>query len=180
MRAVLVVCPQERDFREIRDAGLAETFRVETAGSDLDVHDDEFDPELFVAEHASRPVDGAVGTKDRSALLAALIAERRRLPGPTPRALLACQHKPTSRRLQVEAAPEAVPRFALVPNGAPFPTPFFVKPVVGRLSENARRIDSLGQLDELVEDGVPLRYARIAALAGLEADAVHGFLAEEL
>src|SRR2546430_1644696 len=116
MRAVLVVCPQERDFREIRAAGLGEAFRLETAGSDLDAHHAEFDPRRFVAEHAARPVDGVVGTKDRSALLAALIAERRNLPGPTPRALLACQHKPTSRRLQAEAAPEAVPRFALLPN----------------------------------------------------------------
>jgi ATP-grasp domain len=183
MRAVLVVCPQERDLREIRAAGLAEQFGIATAGSDLDAHDDAFDPELFVADHAARPVDGVVGTKDRSALLAALIAERRRLPGPTPQALLACQHKPTSRRLQADAAPEAVPRFALVPNGPagpPFATPFFVKPVVGRLSENARRIDSLGQLDDLAEDSYPPRYGRIAALAGLPVDAVHGFLAEEL
>jgi hypothetical protein len=183
MRAVLVVCPQERDLREIHAAGLAEQFSIATAGSDLDAHDDAFDPELFVAEHAGRPVDGVVGTKDRSALLAALIAERRQLPGPTPQALLACQHKPTSRRLQAEAVPEAVPHFALVPNGPagpPFPTPFFVKPVVGRLLENARRIDSPGQLDALAEDSYPPRYARIAALAGLPVDAVHGFLAEEL
>jgi biotin carboxylase len=183
MRAVLVVCPQARDLREIRAAGLAEQFGIATAGSDLDAHYDAFDPEQFVTEHAARAVDGVVGTKDRSALLAALIAERRRLPGPTPQALLACQHKPTSRRLQRQAAPEAVPGFALVPNpptALPFGTPFFVKPVVGRLSENARRIDSLRQLDELVEDGYPPRYARIAALAGLPVGAAHGFLAEEL
>src|SRR5207248_9258406 len=57
---------------------------------------------------------------------------------------------------------------------------FFVKPVVGRLSENARRIDSLACLNELVEDGYPPRYARVAALAGLLEKDVHGFLAEEL
>ena len=86
----------------------------------------------------------------------------------------ACQHKPTSRALQREAAPEFVPRFALLNGSAPppgFATPFFVKPVVGRLSENARRINSLAALAELAEDGYPPRYARIAALAGLpEAD----------
>ena len=42
------------------------------------------------------------------------------------------------------------------------------------------RIDSLAQLDELVEDGYPPRYARIAVLAGLPERDVHGFLAEEL
>src|SRR5436309_462919 len=102
MRDVLVVCPQERDFREIRAAGLDKTFCVRYAGADLDSSIDPFDPALFVDEYATLPVDGVVGTKDRSALLASLIAERRGLPGPTPRALLACQHKPTSRRLQFE------------------------------------------------------------------------------
>jgi hypothetical protein len=183
LRQVLLVCPQERDFREIASAGLEADFEILTAGSDLDAHDDAFDPERFVAEQSARAVDGAVGTKDRSALLAALVAERAGLGGPTPRALLACQHKPTSRALQREAAPESVPRFALL-NGSASPPglamPFFVKPVVGRLSENARRINSLAALAELAEDGYPPRYARIAALAGLPEQDAHGFLAEEL
>jgi hypothetical protein len=183
LRQVLLVCPQERDLREIRAAGLASDFDVLTAGSDLDDHDEAFDPIRFVLEQSTRPVDGVVGTKDRSALLAALIAERAGLGGPKPSSLLACQHKPTSRAVQRLAAPESVPLFELL-NGArrqpAFPAPFFVKPVVGRLSENARRIDSLAQLEALHEDGYPPRYAHIAVLAGLrEADA-HGFLAEEL
>jgi hypothetical protein len=183
LRQVLLVCPQQRDLREIRAAGLASDFRVLGAGSDLDERDDAFDPATFVAFHGKRQVDGVVGTKDRSALLAALIAERAHLAGPSPRALLACQHKPTSRAIQRQAAPDAVPRFALVRGAAAWPTfgtPFFVKPVVGRLSENAFRVESWRRLAELAEDGYPERYARIAVLAGLaEADA-HGFLAEEL
>lgn len=183
MRQVLLVCPQQRDFREIRAAGLASEFRVLSAGSDLDAHDDAFDPGRFVAEQSARRVDGVVGTKDRSALLASLIAERAGLSGPTPRALLACQHKPTSRAIQRRAVPDAVPRFALVRGEATwpgFPTPFFVKPVVGRLSENAFRVDSYARLAELAEDGYPPRYARIAALAGMPEAHAHGFLAEEL
>jgi hypothetical protein len=182
LRQVLLVCPQERDLREIRAAGLASQFDVLTAGSDLDDHDDAFEAARFVEEQSTRAVDGVVGTKDRSALLAAVIADRAELGGPTPGALLACQHKPTSRRLQRQAAPEAVPRFRLLTAGAPppFPTPFFVKPVVGRLSENARRIDSPAQLNFLDEDDYPPRYARVAALAGLPVAEAHGFLAEEL
>ncbi len=182
VRDVLLVCPQERDLREIRAAGLARDFRIHLAGSDLDEDDGSFDAERFVAEHAALPVDGVVGTKDRAALLASLIAERCGLPGPTPRSLVACQHKPTSRELQRLAAPEVVPRFAVLDEAAPppFDPPFFVKPVVGRLSENARRIDSAVDLDALADDDYPPRYAAIAALAGLPPASVHGFLAEEL
>ena len=185
MRDLLVVCPQARDLREIHTAGLSESYTVRFAGSDLDDADESFDPERFVAALSARPVDGVVGTKDRSALLASLLAERLGLPGPTPQALLACQHKPTSRRLQRLAAPEAVPRFAHVRRGEPaqalpLSPPVFVKPVVGRLSENARRLASAAELAALEEDGYPLRYARIAALAGLPESAAHGFLVEEL
>lgn len=183
MRQVLLVCPQERDFREIRAAGLASDFRIVSAGSDLDEHDDAFDPWRFVAEQSRRSVDGVVGTKDRSALLASLIARGARLAGPSPRALLACQHKPTSRAIQRSVVPDAVPRFALVGGAGAWPTfrtPLFIKPVVGRLSENAFRVDSYRRLAELVEDGYPDRYARIAVLAGLEEADAHGFLAEEL
>jgi hypothetical protein len=183
MRDVLVVCPQERDLREIRAAGLDRSFRVRYAGADLDAADDPFDPASFVARCAAEPVEGVVGSKDRSALLASLVAERRGLPGPRPQALLACQHKPTSRLLQREAAPEAVPEFALLDGWQgrpPFPFPFFVKPVVGRLSENARRVDHPAQLAVLREDGYPQRYAAIARLAGLDPRQARGFLAEEL
>ncbi len=182
MRDVLVVCPQERDLREIRAAGLEESYRVRYAGTDLDALES-FDPVGFLDELATAPADGVVATKDRSALLASLLAERRGLPGPRPQALLACQHKPTSRVLQRGSVPEAVPAFAVLDAQAPrrpFAPPFFVKPVVGRLSENARRIDDPAELAELREDGYPPRYAAIAELAGLPVDAVHGFLAEEL
>ena len=183
MPEVVVLCPQNRDLHEIRAAGLEESFGVSCAGADLDAIDQPFDPALFVAEQSAFPWDGVVGTKDRSALLAAVIAERLGLSGPSPRALLNCQHKPTSRLLQRRAVPAAVPGFALLDGSAeamPFPPPFFVKPVVGRLSENARRVETLDELRALREDGYPERYSAIAELVGLPPADVHGFLAEEL
>ncbi len=183
MREVVVVCPQERDLHEIRTAGLEQSFGVSYAGPDLDAVDQSFDAVRFVEEYASIPWDGVVGTKDRSALLAALIAERRELAGPSPSALLNCQHKPTSRLLQRDVVPEAVPSFAYLDgrcDEVPFSPPFFVKPAVGRLSENARRVDDLAELRAMREDGYPDRYAPIAELAGLAPASVHGFLAEEL
>src|SRR3990172_12758353 len=167
MQDILVVCPQERDLQAIRAAGLDLRYRVHCAGTDLDAVD-LFDPQAFIEGCDAIPADGVVGTKDRSVLLAALIAERRGLPGPRPRALTACQFKPISRALQRATVPDATPRFALLDGRPPFGPPFFVKPVVGRLSQNARRIDDPADIVGLREiDTYTSGYARIAAIAGL-------------
>jgi ATP-grasp domain len=180
MADILVLCPQERDLNAIRAAGLEERYRIRFAGSDLDQLE-WFDPEAFLAECEEIPADAVVGTKDQSALLAALLAERRGLAGPSPEALVRLQHKPTARSFQQLAAPEATPRFAVLDGRVMFDVPFFVKPVVGRLSQNAFRIDDPRELLDLHEiDRYTTRYAEIAALAGADPADAHGFLAEEL
>ena len=178
---VLVVCPHERDRRAVQAAGLDSRCGVRFAGPDLDTID-RVDAASLLAELEAIPADAVVASKDRSALLAAVLAERRGLPGPAPAAVVRCQHKPSSRRLQQTAVPEATPRFAEL-DGAPppFPPPFFVKPVVGRLSQNARRVDSLSALAAIPpEPGYGEGWADIAALAGFPARAAHGYIAEEL
>jgi ATP-grasp domain len=180
MRDILVLCPQERDLNAIDAAGLGRRYRIDYAGSDLDQLD-VFDPQAFLAECERTPAEAVLGTKDQSALLAALLAERRSLPGPRPEALIACQHKPTSRLVQRETAPESTPAFAVLDGRPPFDYPFFLKPVVGRLSQNTHRIDGPHDLVGLHEiDRYTTRYAEIAALAGLDPADVHGFLVEEL
>jgi len=180
MRSILVLCPQERDRKAVKAAGLDSRYRIQFVGEDLD-RVQGFDPVAFLADAEGIEADGVVATKDQSALLAALLAERRGLPGPSPAALLACQHKPTSREFQRAVAPESTPRAALVGGPLPFEPPFFVKPVVGRLSEGATRIERLEDLPALAsQDGYADRYAAIAALAGADAASLHGFLAEEL
>jgi biotin carboxylase len=176
---LLLVCPQERDFALVGSAGLEQRYRIRAVGGDLD--SGEVDPAEVLEEASGVPADGTVGTKDRSALLAAVVAERRGLPGPTPQALFACQHKPTSRELQRRVVPEVTPRFELL-NGAPtFRPPFFVKPVVGRLSQLARRIDDLAELAELPSHDPYLDgYARLAELARLPTDELRGYVAEAL
>jgi ATP-grasp domain len=178
---VLVVCPQERDRRAIRAAGLDARYSVRFAGPDLDGVDRP-DTTALLSELEAIPADAVVASKDRSALLASVLAERRGLPGPAPAAIVRCQHKPSSRRLQQSAVPEATPRFAALDGEPPpFPPPFFVKPVVGRLSENARRVDSLSELAELpAEHGYGDGWAEIAVLAGFPARAARGYIAEEL
>jgi ATP-grasp domain len=172
VREILVVCPQARDARLAR----SERYRVRLAGPDLDVVD--ADPRELLEELAELPADGVVGTKDRSALLAAQLAVRRGLPGPSPDAIVSCQHKPTSRAIQQGVAPSSTPVFALRDGVPPFPPPWWAKPVVGRLSQEARRVDTEAELAGLVEDSAYRQ--RYADLAGLQQDAVTGFLVEEL
>jgi hypothetical protein len=180
MKDILVLSPQERDLKAIRAAGLEDRYGVHLVGSDLDAPGAP-PPAALLEEAEAVPADGIVGTKDASALLAAILAERRGLSGPRPEALLAVQHKHTARSVEQKAAPEATPRFAIVGSEPPFPFPFFVKPVVGRLSQNAFRIDAEDDLRRLPEPGPDvLRYAEIAELAGGDPAAVVGFLAEEL
>jgi hypothetical protein len=180
MRDILVLCPQERDIVAIRAAGLERRFRVHYEGSDLDQLE-EFDPGAFLDACESIPADGVIGTKDLSALLAAILAERRGLPGPSPQSLLALQHKPTSREVQRLVAPESTPKFCVLNGSTPCEPPFFAKPVVGRLSQNAYRIDDLADLSRLHEaDRYTARYAEIASLAGGDPGRVHGFIGEEL
>ena len=181
---VVVVGPQERDRSLIRAAGLEERYRVRYVGPDLDAVAD-FDPRAFLEEWSAIRADGILGTKDRSALLAALLADRVALPGPTPAALVNCQHKARSRAVHAEVAPAATPCFTVVRSagdGPPAcPPPWFAKPIVGRLSQGARRVDDPGEFAELADPtGYADAYARIAELAGVAPASVRGFLVEEL
>ena len=183
-RDLIVVCPQERDRTLVTAAGLDKRYRIRYAGSDLDTAS-AFDPRAFLSEWSAKRPDGVVATKDRSALLASLLAERLGLPGPKPDALLNCQHKERSRLLQRTVAPEATPQFTVVRGEHDSPPacrpPWFAKPIVGRLSQGARRVDLPADFAGLTDPtGYAAAYARIAELAGLPASAVDGFLVEEL
>ncbi len=180
-RDVLVLCPQQRDLDVIRASGLEGRYRVRYVGADLD-SGDPFDAPAFLASCAELPADAVLATKDRSALLAALVAARLALAGPTPEAVIRCQHKPTARALQREVIPEATTRFAVLDEGTPpFPPPFFVKPVVGRLSQHARRVENrAGLLGIPATDDYARGWGEIAALAGFPPKEAHGYIVEEL
>ena len=170
---LLIVAPQARDLAAIERLGLRERYAIDFAGDDLDAG---AAPDLdALARTWEGRIDGVVGTKDRSALVTALLAQRLGLPGPSPEAMLACQLKDRSRQLQRRIVAEATPQAWPLRDGPPpFPPPFFVKPVVGRLSLGARRVDTL---EELAALEAPAYVHEYAELAGVDAD---GFLAEEL
>jgi biotin carboxylase len=179
MRTVLVLCPQDRDRKAVTAAGLDSRYHVVYAGEDLDRTPD-FNAAAFLAEWEGAEADGIVATKDQSALLAAILTARLGLPGPSPRAVLACQHKPTSRAIQRSVAPESTPRSALLGTGEEPPRPYFVKPAVGRLSQGARRVDAHSDVPARTADPYAVRHAEIASHSGVALHDPHALVAEEL
>ncbi|MBD0329114.1 MAG: ATP-grasp domain-containing protein [Thermoleophilia bacterium] len=179
MRDVLVVGPQTRDRMLVAAAGLDRRYRIRYAGPDLDAVE-RFDAQALLDESLAGPADGVVGTKDRAALLAAVVAARRGLTGPAPDAVVTVQHKPVARERMRAVVPGATPRF-FVPHGGPppFPPPYFAKPAVGRLSQGAQLVHDLGALGRAPEsyaDG----WAALAALAGVDLPpGFRGWIAEE-
>lgn len=116
-----------------------------------------FDLQRFAARQARRGRRlgwaGVVSHHEQfGALAAALVAEKMRLPGTAPEAILAAQHKLHARKVLERVAPEANLRFApleacyggAIPPGLEYPT--FVKPVKAAFSVLARQVDSQAQL----------------------------------
>lgn len=125
-------------------------------GSYAPEHPEQLDVLAFIDETAQRyegvGLDGVIGTHDYpGSILAAIIAARLGLPGPSPQALLRAQHKLHSRHIQAAVCPQVVPQFfAIDPerptvDGVRFP--FFIRPVKSVMSMLACQIDSPYALD---------------------------------
>jgi hypothetical protein len=156
----------------------------------------DFDPLGFVEASAGGSlgrVDGVFSSSDYpGATVAAAMATRLGLPGPRPERVIEASHKYYSRLAQRRAAPEAVPRFALVdardPRPPEIPFPLFVKPVKGAFSVLARRIESFEALraflaapavTEFTGGYMAIFNQLVAGLTGYPIDG-HYFIAEEL
>jgi hypothetical protein len=118
-----------------------------------------FDLEAFAARQAKRAKQrGWVGVVSHheqfGALAAALVAEQAGLPGTTPEAVIACQHKLHARRVLGHVCPEANLRFSEleaqyggpIPGGLAYPS--YVKPVKAAFSVLARPVRHERELHE--------------------------------
>ena len=116
-----------------------------------------FDLRRFAAAQARRGARngwaGVVSNHEQfGALAAALVAERLGLPGATPEAVLAAQHKLHARRVLAQVAPEANLAFTEldacyggdIPEGLHYPA--FMKPVKAAFSVLARAVRSRAEL----------------------------------
>jgi biotin carboxylase len=183
MADVALLCPQRRD----RDAVASLTGRrgeVAFVGDDLESAPS-VDIDALVSECAAHEPRAVVATKDRSALLAAIVNARLGLGGPSPAAVISCQHKLRSRQIQQRVVPDATPAFMPVDDPEALAYPCFVKPVVGRLSDSAVLAREPADVARL-EPGraYALAYERLALQAGLEPalapGSCAGFMAEEV
>jgi biotin carboxylase len=168
-QTILVICPTHRDHRELpllSPPGISYLFHdyASTSLEDLICQVDgaeglAADPlveiDAILAKVAGVKLAAVISTDDYpGSALAAVIAERLGLPGPSPEVTLVCQHKYLARAAQAQLAPEAVPPFSLIDVGASLPDdlhfPLFVKPVKSFFSIGAERVDCAAELAALL------------------------------
>lgn len=103
-------------------------------------------------------IDGVISNNEHfGALIAAVVAQRLGLPGADPAVIIAAQHKYYARCLQSRIVPDAVPHYQVLPytrdaiRAPKLGFPCFVKPVKATYSVLARRVESLAQLQTLLD-----------------------------
>lgn len=148
------------DEAELPAIVAADHARVRTFGSDASEHPEAFDADAFIeaaiAIIREEKLAGVFATDDYpGSIVAAAIAHELGLPGPSPRAVLTCQHKYYSRLAQQRAVPEAVPAFSLVdPDDveslAAIEFPVFVKPVKSFFSLHAQVVRNRDELEAMI------------------------------
>jgi len=159
---ICLVCPTMWDEAELPGAAARAGIRVRPFGTDVSEDPASFDAAAFIASAArvirEEHLDGVMASDDYpGSIVAAALAHELGLPGPSPGAVLRCQHKYYSRLAQRECVPEAVPDFALVDPAAPEATagalgyPVFVKPVKSFFSLHAGLVRDADQLRGAVE-----------------------------
>jgi biotin carboxylase len=136
MQRILIPSPTKRDLLNLADPRLHARF------------------DLVFEEQPG--IDGVFGSSDSTAALAVVVADRLGLPGPGYDAFMRCHDKLVCRQISAQAVPEATPAFVEVNahhpgQRPPLPYPFFLKPVLGHLSQHAYRIDSRADLDAALD-----------------------------
>lgn len=143
---------------------LRDRYRVIRYGPDAEVDPASFDALAFVEQAVSDlarlGVDAVTSSSDYpGCLVAAMVAERLGLPGPTPTSVLRASHKLYARQSMARSVPEANPPFSLVTSsedsthlGATLPFPIFVKPVKSWFSQQAKIVHNASELEAMLAD----------------------------
>lgn len=199
-RRVLIVFPTAWDARQLERCRGAWEERYELIYAEPTDEDCAWD--LDIVDYIERTVEtfggtihGVISSSDYpGATVAGAVATRLGLPGSPPAAVIRASHKYYSRLAQREAAPDAVPDFALVNPFAPVQTdppigfPCFIKPVKGAFSVMSGRLYSREDLEafllrpavhEFMHDYVGIFNQLVRRLTPFDVDGSH-FLVETL
>lgn len=165
-KRILVLFPKDWDRVEIGQARYRASYEFVFEGFDLFRFPENarlltFDVRRYIDRLVRRyrgRIDGVISNNEHfGALIAAALAQRLGLPGTDPAVIIAAQHKYYARCLQTRIVPDAVPLHEVLPytrNAVSAPRigfPCFVKPVKATYSVLARRVDSLAQLQALLD-----------------------------
>ncbi len=162
MKNIVIICPTIRDRREIErlsredQYGHNYIFYGKNPREDLSAFDPGIFIEKFLDDFKDVPIDGIIGTHDYpSSMVASILSEKLKIPGPGILPNLICQHKYYSRIYQERVVPDAVPEFFLIDpsdrkyDGPPY-FPVFIKPVKSFFSIFASRIDDRQQYNDFM------------------------------
>lgn len=200
--SVLVVCATHRDRRELARVGVAgECIFHDYASLELEqiagtpthvaraIRDPDVEIERLVELARAKGVRGVFSTDDYpGTALAAIVAAKLGLRGPTPRAALNAQHKYCARVVGRRVIREATPDFQLSSGELPAlleTGPVFVKPCKSFFSVGARKVLAPAEWDDAAKVALlPTAFFDIfdrlcREYAGIETSARH-FLVERL
>jgi len=162
---IALICPTMWDEAELPRIIGRGNFQIRPYGADVSEHPEDFDAlgfiEEAVAEFRTSRIDGVMASDDYpGSIVAAAIASRLDLPGPSPETILLCQHKYYSRIAQRVTSPEVVPSFAVLRIDGSVAAgrltfPAFVKPVKSFFSVLAQRVENAEELIHLVARAQP-------------------------
>ena len=162
MKNIVIICPTIRDHREIDKISTDDRYRHNYIfyGKNPRENLSAFDPEGFIKKFQDDfkdiSIDGIIGTHDYpGSIVASILSEKLKTPGPPILPNLICQHKYYSRIYQEKVVPDAIPEFFLIDaldkkyDGPPY-YPVFIKPVKSFFSIFAARIDNKQQYNEFI------------------------------
>lgn len=171
-KKILIVLPLDLDKKAIKQPSLAKKYDFilyENPNLNLESslkkqgRPTSIDLQQIACELTQRypDIDGVVSSRDYIGnILATLIANKLKLPGPSLSSILCFQHKYLARQLEQKVVPDCTPKFtAFDPNGTlpQLPYPCFIKPSKSNFSMFARRINSEDELKKYVATLTPLQ-----------------------
>ena len=161
-KTILVLFPNEWDYLEFGSSRYRGNTRFVYEGFDIHKFPENaklmvFSAERFIArvvkKYAQAGLAGVLSNEEQfGAVIASVIAERLRLPGVPPAAILIAQHKYYAREYSRAVAPEATPKYTIF---SPYVSreedvklafPMFVKPVKATYSILAKKVNNFAEL----------------------------------